>query len=236
MINFGGNRLTQAAILNNMGCKFLEHGAFREAFEMFGDAVDTFHESFLRGDTPSQHQVRIDTATARLCKVNLLRSSLVRVICVDTDEFTFESLGEESRFGKFMMYGFFLTVLRETGLRNLGLDSAIILYNYALSHIFILKYGLCERKAFRDALRLMRMSLGLLYQEMKTRGGREQTADHHQFRDISTVYKVMTTNYSYMIAKRGRYSEAKCCYNDMDEFLNHHPHHEARLEATVAAA
>ena len=231
-MNFGSNESTHAAVLNNIGCKFLEHGAFREAFETFGDAFDTYRESFLRGNG-SKSQIRLEAAATRLRKVNLLRSSIVRVLCVGEDDFV--DLVTGASFGKFMMYGFRLAV-SQPGLRDTDIDSAIVLYNFALSHVFLLKYGFRERKAFKDASRLMRMALGALAREMKLRFSRGQAADSPQFRDISAISKVMATNYSYIIAKRGRYSEAKQSYDDMIDNLEQHPQHKERLEYTAAAA
>eukprot|EP00977_Amphora_coffeiformis_P025690 scaffold21458_cov167-Amphora_coffeaeformis.AAC.2 len=159
---------------------------------------------------------------------------MVRCLYGGEDDFVDLTLG--AKFGKFMMYGFRLTVSRELGLRDMDIDSSIILYNYGLSHMFILKYGLPERKAFKDASRLMRMALGVLDREMKALFCRGQSADSPQCRDIYAISKVIATNYSYLIAKRGRYSEAKQCYDYIIGNIEQRSEYKARFHYAAAAA
>ena len=230
-MNFWTNHFSNAAILNNIGCKFLEHGAFREAFETFGDALDAYRESVLRMDGSKQKE-RLETAKARLQKVNLMKCSVVRILGLGEDDFT--SLASDAVFGRFMMKGFRLS--HNTALRDTDIDCAVILYNFGVAHIMILQYGLRERKAFKDASRLMRFALGLFKRELSNRLRRGLAENNQEFRDMSSLSKVIVTNYSYIIAKRGRYAEARQCYNEIDAFLEQHPHHKQVLGTTAAAA
>lgn len=132
------------------------------------------------------------------------------------------------------MRGFRLS--RYTALRDTDIDYAVILYNFGVVHIMILQYGLRERKAFKDASRLMRFALGLFKRELSNRLRRGLAEGNQEFRDMSSISKVIVTNYSYIIAKRGRYAEARQCYNEIDEFLEQHPQHKQLLGTTAAAA
>lgn len=238
-MNFGNNEFTHAVVLNNLACKLLEHGALRESFETFGDALASYRESMLRdGGDGTKARIRLDAAAARLGTENLTKTSIVRVVNLGEDDLV--NLQADAQFGKFMFCAFRLACASNNNtsprcLRDTEFDSAIILYNYGMAHISILKYGFRERKAFKDASRLMRFALGVLNKEMKTKIRRGQAMNNHEFLDLSTICKIMTTNYSYIIAKRGRYAEARQCYDDMEEFLLQHPHHQ-ELPETIAAA
>ena len=233
-MSFWGNECINAAILNNIGCKFLEHGAYREAFETFGDALDSYRESFLRTniESGSEQPMRLDAAASRLRDVNLTHSSIVSILCLGDDDFN--SLASEPEFGKFILTAFRLSC--RSCMRDTDVDCAVILYNYALAHIMILQYGLPERKAFKDASRLMRFSLGLFKKELSNRLRRGLAEKNQEFRDMSSLTKVIATNYSYMISKRGRGAEARQCYNEVEEFLEQHPHHEQLVGTTAPAA
>ena len=235
-MSFWGNECINAAILNNIGCKFLEHGAFREAFETFGDALDSYRESFLRTNLEgggSQQQLRLEAAAARLREVNLCKSSIVRIMELGDDDFV--SLAAEPSFGKFILKGFRLSC-RGSCVRDTDVDCAVMLYNFGLAHVLILQFGMRERKAFKDASRLMRFSLGLFKKELSNRLRRGLAENNQEFRDMSSVTKVIATNYSYIIAKRGREAEARQCYTEIEEFLEQNPHHKEQLGTTAPAA
>ena len=231
-MNWVTNEFTYAATLNNIGCKLLEHGAFREAFETFGDALDSYRETFLRMDG-SNHQARMDMAASRVRHVNLMRSSIISILELGDDDFA--SLACETVFGKFMMKGFRL-FRGGASTRYTDVDCAVILYNYGLAHIMILQFGMRERKAFKDASRFMRIALSLFTKELKTRLRRGLAENSKDFRDLSCISKVVATNYSYIIARRGRYAEARQCYHEVEEFLDQNPHHAKEAETTAAAA
>lgn len=220
-----GQAYNNALILNNLGCVLLQSGAYRDAFSTFRDAVATFQNSCSSQDDTSRGngdgKDKIVAALKRFrATERLLWSHDVSVVGLEDDEV--QNLVFESAFGESMQVVF--TLRPHSGARrDTDIDSAIMLHNFALSHVFMARCGLLqEKEAHNSALYIFRAAFRILFQKFETIFDAEGCVVEDQVPccdNFCGVVTVVLANLVYTLNHQGFEREARHGFVQLREFL-----------------
>lgn len=230
-----GEAYNNALILNNLACVLLQSGAYRDAFSTFRDAVDTFRNCCHNeddGDDDARRVLAQDNANvgkeqiaAALRKFGNTERRLhcnLDVSVVSFQDDAIKSLVFETAFGESMHVVF--TLRPHSGQeRDNDIDSAILLHNFALSHVYMSKCRLLpERKAHESALFIFRIAFRILFQKFETifdSNGYLVEEEEESFENYCGAVTIVLANLVYTLNHEGFEREARDGFLQLREFL-----------------
>lgn len=208
--------------MNNIGVTLLQNGAFRQALDTFKDATPLMQRVLpqTRPASPKDQPkevilCRLKQAKQRLSHLKLNPSSLtVEALCIqDTD--AAKRIQSILKYGPspslyYPIYTTEPTIFEE---RDADIDSAILLYNFALCHICLSRVS-CAEKLLQAAHRLLVLSLSILEH-------RAETCDDifHQSA-IVLLASIVTKNMAQVLFEMNRIDEAELAFSRLEELTD----------------
>eukprot|EP00977_Amphora_coffeiformis_P019174 scaffold6986_cov190-Amphora_coffeaeformis.AAC.2 len=216
---------SNAIILNNLGCVLLQSGARNEAFATFRDAVDTLQSSsqVVQGPSFDNGTAKISTALGKLRATQRLHQRQDCVSVIGYEDEPMRNLVFETAFGDPMYVAFTLRPHQAAPTRDPDTDSAILLHNFALSHLVLAKHGLLrERDAHKGALYIFRVAFKVLFQKLEGMiNGEGYVSDHDSplFDNFCGAVTVVLANLVYTLNHQGFDRAARDGFLQLREFL-----------------
>ena len=154
-----------AVVLNNLACVLLRSGAFFDAFTTFRGAVDMLQSASVRRGETGLGKVAV--ALRKLRDTESLCGGSADVTVIGFEDEAIQHVVYEAAFGELMPYTITLrSPNQEEYGRDPDIDCAIILHNYALSHILLSQRGLLpDKQAHKGALYVFRVAFRIMFEK-----------------------------------------------------------------------
>jgi len=216
---------SNALILNNLGCVLLQSGAQAEAFSTFRDAIDTLQSSSqdVQGPRFDNGTHKISVALEKLRATQPLHHGH-DVSVIGYEDESMRNLVFETAFGETMYVAMTLRPHHQAApTRDPETDSAIMLHNFALSHLVLARYGLLrEKEAHKGALYIFRVAFKVLFQKLERMiNGEGYVSDHDSplFDNFCGAVTVVLANLVYTLNHQGFERAARDGFIQLREFL-----------------
>ena len=210
-----------AVALNNMGVALLERGAYCQAMKTLKDSILVM-KGILRTSSKctvgDDIQTKIDMATKRLMSPQPVPSTLPVTILSHDGSLLYSSMKSVLTQGDFcaVLVRIEPLDLRSPEHQDTDLESAIILYNFAIAHICMAKHSdsTTDVKQFREgSLKLLEMACDIAAEEVPCKDRMEEEENDDDSEDKFGELRLLLSaaalkNLIEVLADMGRIAEA----------------------------